>query len=305
MTFDRITHGLILLLAAGAAGAAEPGSPQYREHPTVLPTVRPAPAADTRLDRLSRAVAGASPRVALFWDRDVSEETHSTYRSITSRRETSSHDGYATRESTYGRGGAPDTETYEGEGRRHKDTETVRTEERVRELAAPMDQTEIFVETRIKEHLAAAGVKFVSAAMATRLAAMQDSSERPDRNKAEMKGLTKDADYLMKVEPTFAAAKGAPTTYRVTLTSLRDSQQVVDFVTDAKPQAPAAKKKFVATARGYEPAPATESTEQTKVVATARGYELVPVSAEQTLEDHARELALQIADRMATALGGR
>lgn len=250
----RLATSVLALFAAGLS-AAVAQAPGYREQPEVLtrPPAATAPAPDDRLDRLAKVLGRKPPRLALFWDADLSEETHSSYRSVTTVTDSA---GHGSRELRIASG-----------------------EERVKEAAPPMDRTEVYVETRIKEHLGAAGVSFVSAAMATRLAALQDSSEKPDRNKAEMKGLTGNADYLLKIEPHFAGAAGAPSEYRVTLTSLSTSQLLVDFMTDAKPQGPAPKK----------------------YVATSRGFELAKESA-PTLEDQARELSMQIADRMATAL---
>lgn len=255
---------VLAALALGAALAPPSWAEQAYERPGQLPVMEPAaqPAeSEAHWDNLRKALARAkNPRIALYWNRALSDRVTTDYDTITA--------GRAAAVAT----SAPGVATLDVAAAKVEGTRANRDSDR----AALIESEEFRLEGAFKEALLKSGMKLVDRNMLLRKAGLEVNSDKPNVQKLEMQALRKDAEYLLEVLTSVDASRTDVAQFRVSLKDLRTGTSVVEFATEAR--LPEAEPQWVATNRGFE----KQSTAE-------------PDKA----EDRGRQLGRELADRLA------
>lgn len=255
---------VLAALALGAALAPAAWSQEAHERPGQLPVMEPAakPAeSEGHWEDLRKALARAkNPRIALFWNRALSDRVATEYDSITA--------GRAAAQVT----SAPGVANLDVAAARVEATRANRDADR----AALTESEEFRLEGAFKEALLKSGMTLVDRNMVLREAGLDAGDDKPNVQKLEMQALRKRADYLLEVLTSVDASHTDVTQFRVSLKDLRTGTSVIEFATEAR--LPEAEAKWVGTNRGFVKQSSAEP---------------------QKAEDRGRQLGRELADRIA------
>jgi hypothetical protein len=225
--------------------------------------VLPAPAPVVEDDRpavgafAQRYWAHKSPRIVLFWNREMSDETE---RKKVLTETTESADRYSETETTdvtnsdSGQNKLRELEGFKKNVTVKKTSEEAQDDNQREGLS---EKTEFLLRKAVMDKLAAAGVRFIDRAMMIRTTALHQGYI--EAQTAETHGLLNQADWLMEV--LLVPDGDAPLGYgfRVALKNPRTSSVLSEFYTSALPVI-RQQRRFVARHGGFEREPPRQAT---------------------------------------------
>lgn len=269
---------LIFALIIGLGSTEPVFTDTYRgDMPPVLPAPNKPGYEDSALFNAfsERYAARQSPRVALFWNRELTAVLERTNQRVERTDSSTRNSETETNDKTSGEAGS--NALRELEGLRRGSSVKVVTEGDVDDNQREQldTKTDTLLRTAFTGVLSAAGVRFVDRALMMRTIAIRDDVS--EAQTAEMRGLLGQADLL--VEVLLVRDEYAPLDYgfRVAVKDLASSSAVAEFYTQAHPQIHY-QRRFIAVDGGFEREPAPETTIQDIGYSLARQTmaELIP-----------------------------
>lgn len=241
-----------LAVWAGACGAlaalATPAAAQYR--PGTPEVLTPAPRAPSmRAGQEARSAddyrRAGSPRIVVFWNRELSDRIANDYDTVVMERGEAS-EGAAAAVSRNGRSAEGSrVTTYDREariGRREVDDDR-------REGLLEEDREWQFLEA-FQGRLQSYGLVLVDRSLAMRAVAAAEGGPT-DKQTAEMRGIAGLADLMMTVTQTPAPDAPLGIRFKIAVTNVKDGRMIATLVADGEgpPRGPG---RFVAGANGFE-----------------------------------------------------
>lgn len=230
------------------AAVAGPAAAQYREGtPEVL--APPPRAPDMRIGQETRSAddyrRAGSPRIVVFWNRELSDRIANDYDSVlTDRRESSEGAAAAvSRNGRYAEGARVTTNDREVRiGRREVEDDS-------RGSLLPEDLEWELLDT-FQSRLQSMGLVLVDRSLAMRSIAAAEGGPT-DKQTAEMRGIARLADLMMTLTQTDAPDAPLGVRFKITVTDLKSGRIVTTLVADGEgpPRGPG---RFVAGANGFE-----------------------------------------------------
>lgn len=262
----------VLVVAAANAQAVDANGYRLGVPPTIVP---PAVAAPDEVDMFRRAWRRAgAPRIVVFWNRELTDELATAYvrtRTVEHSRRTEAWAGAAPGAAV---AGATDA------GRLSVEVETRRQEPPARQ--AMPERTRWPFESAFHGAFAEAGVSLVSRPVALRSEALGAVGDQPNIQALEMKAARRRADFAIEVLTAPSPTASGQHLHRVRVTHLASARIVADLTSEARPVL-SGPRPYVATNRGFEPAPPPA----------------------QTAEGTGRELAMQTMAALRSAISRR
>ncbi len=239
---------LILVTGAFAAPAAAQVGPGFRSGTPPVLTPPPRQADSRVLDEAQSAAEyrrAGSPRVVVFWNRELSDRIANDYDTVMLERGESAS-GAASAVSRNGRyAEGAQVSAYERETRIGK--REVTDDSRASLLGEDREWT--FLEA-FQGRLQSAGVRLVDRSLAMRSIAAQPGGPY-DKQTAEMGGIARFADLMLAIVQTPADDAPLGVRFKVTVTDLRDGTILTTLVDDGESRM-AGPGRFVAGATGFE-----------------------------------------------------
>jgi hypothetical protein len=231
-----------------AAALAAPAAAQYREGtPTVL---TPAPRGpDMRATQETRSAddyrRAGSPRIVVFWNRELSDRIANDYDSVLTDRSETAEGAAASvsRNGRYAEGARVTTTDREIRlGRREVDDD--------RRGALLDEDREWQLLEAFQGRLQSMGLVLVDRALAMRAVAAAEGGPS-DKQTAEMRGIAGLADLMMTLTQTPSPDAPLGIRFKITVTNLKDGRIIATLVADGDGP-PAGPGRFVAGANGFE-----------------------------------------------------
>lgn len=285
-TSSAFVFALFFLSPEAALPEQNTQSPYRDDVPPVIKPPSPAPPRDDSPTWATfREVLSAygNPRVAIFWNWELTDDAATPYRDVEKKSSGSALDTYESESKTGF--GVEETRHLET-GEKTKDTSV---KESFTEAGKPgkrkgPDEKEAWIlESTYLNRLAAEGVFLVDRALATRLAADRVSNDRPNVQAIEMRGLEDHADLLVEVLATPDSRGEIGQLFRISIREVRTGRMLGSFLSQALvPRG--ATRRWVAGNNGFElatpPAPTLDEVADQLALDTAKG--MIPALATAT-----------------------
>lgn len=246
------TNILISLLLLNAWQLANAGPYRDDEPPTLSAPVREERDDTPVLDAFAKSYkAAGKPRVALFWNRELTDQlkrkTESVSKDTQRFSSTDSDDLVSDSSGTH--------RLHEYDSLKESVSKQTENEYDDNHRDGLNEKGDTILRTVFRDMMASAGVHFVDRTLMMRTTAAKNDSK--DSQLTETKGLIGKADWLMEIVLVHDADAPLKYGFKVSVKSLKKSQVLAEFYTQALPQ-PQGKQPYVATSNGFERAPARQ-----------------------------------------------
>ena len=260
---------MALAVPHGAVAQMRPGQPQ------VL-TPAPRVAAPATPWAALRQQLGTRNRVMLFWEAQLEGDVATRYRDVETldRRVHGNAAQVAGVASTYD--GAVGVSVAGADAHLHQRSEKFTEGEGPARTALSGEAQAM--QSEFMAQLRQGGVRFIDRTLATRLAAIDVDSERPNVHAIETQALVGHADYLIEVTSRADDEAASGRRFHVALRDVASGETLVDFDTQAAP-GDAAPQPWSAGANGFEraAAKAPTMTDAARVLAIETGRQMANV----------------------------
>lgn len=261
---------MALAVPHGAVAQMRPGQPQV-----LTPAPRVAAPSATPWAAL-RQQLGTRNRVMLFWEAQLEGDVATRYRDVETldRRVHGNAAQVAGVASTYD--GAVGVSVAGADAHLHQRSEKFTEGEGPARTALSGEAQAM--QSEFMAQLRQGGVRFIDRTLATRLAAIDVDSERPNVHAIETQALVGHADYLIEVTSRADDEAASGRRFHVALRDVASGETLVDFDTQAAP-GDAAPQPWSAGANGFEraAAKAPTMTDAARVLAIETGRQMANV----------------------------
>lgn len=195
--------------------------------------------------------AAGRPRVALFWNRELTDQLKRKTEIVSKETERFS----STESDDTVSDSAGMHRLHEYDSLKQSVNKQTENEYDDNHRSGLNEKGDTILRTVFRDMMAAAGVHFVDRTLMLRTTAAEDDSR--DTQLTETRGLINKADWLMEI--VLVNDDDAPLGYgfKVSVKSLKKSMVIAEFYTQALP-APQGKQPYIATSNGFERAPARQ-----------------------------------------------
>lgn len=244
---------VLTALVAACAAQAENQALYRQGLPHVLEPAATTPRAEVVLERYRAAYAARQqPRIAVYWNRDLSDRVATTYREDLRLRQSGGYDVTTTRDVERYSDGSSALVQASGGFDRTLDASHGESAEVAARRSGMAERADWAVESTFSQALLSAGSRLVDRAVMIRTAdGAQEAGDRPNIQALEMAALAGKADLLMEVLQTPDSQAPTGFSFRITVKDVDSGALIASLVTRAEPQQPQS-RNYVATSRGFQ-----------------------------------------------------